>query len=81
MGLSSREARYMSQFDSDLKALLASGYLIEVPIAVTNWAGQFAQATSRSGKALNGTGAYLCARVQSNLVFVTCRPQYAPLWR
>ena len=74
------EAHYMGRYESDRKRLLASGYLVEVPITVTNLAGQFAQTQSRIRNALNGRDAYWTARfqVRSNLVTVTCRQQDAP---
>jgi hypothetical protein len=80
VGLPSFEERVMNRYDADRRELLASGYLTEVPITVTNLAGHFAQTHSQIRKALSGRGAYWVARFQvtSNVVVVTCRPQDAP---
>jgi hypothetical protein len=81
LGLSSLEAHYMSRWEADRKALVDSAYLIEVPITVTNLAGHFVQVHSRIRKALTEKDAHWDMRfqVQSNLVIVTCRPQYEAL--
>ncbi len=78
LGLTESEHRYSDQFTTAAKELLASGYLIEVPITLTNWVGR---PSSRWPKALQDRSAFVCGRVESNLVYITCRPQYAPLWK
>ena len=71
------ETRCIKRSESDRQALLASGYLVEVRLGVTNLLSRISELETRLDQALDSSGTYWVARftARSNLVVVTCRPQ------
>jgi hypothetical protein len=68
------EAKYYKRYDAEQQALVASGYLVEVPLLVTNR--PLLPEVNLLGKAFHRAGAFYSIRYASpNGVVVTCRPE------
>jgi hypothetical protein len=77
--LSDLESRYWRKYEDHRQHLLASGYLVEVPVLATNRT--TLQTLTAIGKVFHGAGAYYTIRgnALTNRVLVTCRPESVPL--
>ena len=75
------ETKYRMKYDAERRALVASGYLVEVSLLVTNR--PVLQALNLVQKAFQGTGAYYAIKgsAWTNEIVVTCRPEDAPICR
>jgi hypothetical protein len=78
--LSRRQADYRQRFFDQHRALIDSGYLIEVPIPVTNRT--HVQTISLVQKTFESSDAWFLVKgVVSKNMTITCRPEHEPLCR
>jgi hypothetical protein len=73
------ESRYWRSYEEQRQHLLASGYLVEVPVMATNRT--TLQTLTAIGKVFQGAGAYYTVRgnALTNRIVITCRPESVPL--
>ena len=75
------EAKDRKRYEAEKQALASSGYLVEVPLVVTN--PPVLQAMNLIQRAFQEKGAFYAIRGSgwTNKIIVTCRPEDAPICR
>jgi hypothetical protein len=71
------EAKYVARFQADRKALVSSGYFVEVPIVDTNRT--MSQTLGRIRTVFHAARAYWFAETITNSIVVICRPEHKSL--
>ena len=74
---------YRARFDTQRRALMASGYLVEVTVPVPNLRAKLAQVRVSLSNTLRQTGAYYEAKLDytKDEVHLVCRKADLPLWQ